>query len=81
MKLKSDCYNSEFKLIENDPDEWILNLEGMQIQMNEFVRSDEDFMIYFFQKLHEEYMMSFCFGLSANTLHWEHDVGNNRQNN
>ena len=49
LKLKSKCQNSKLELINKDPDEWISNLEGLQIFMNEFRLKgkiiDEDFII------------------------------------
>ena len=29
LKLKSEFHNGKLELMENDPDEWILNLEGL----------------------------------------------------
>ena len=36
LKLKSVFHNSKLKLMEKGPDDWISNLEGLWIQMNEF---------------------------------------------
>ena len=45
--------------MEKDPNEWILNLEGLQIQMNDFgLKSstlDEDFIIQVLNNLPREY--------------------------
>ena len=34
LKLQSEFHNSTLDSMEKDPDEWILHLEGLQIQMN-----------------------------------------------
>ena len=36
LKLKSKSHNSKLGSMEKYPDEWILNLEGLQICMNKF---------------------------------------------
>ena len=59
LKLKSKFHNSNLELMENYPDEWILNMGGLQISMNEFKLksnvSDEDFMIHILKNLPKEY--------------------------
>ena len=36
LKLKSEFHNSKLESINKVPDEWISNLEGLRICMNEF---------------------------------------------
>ena len=54
----SEFYNSKLELTKNDPDEWILNLEGLGIRMIEFGQkgkmTDEDFMIHILNNLSKE---------------------------
>ena len=58
LKLKSEFHNSKLELMEKDPDEWISNLEGLQLHMNEFRingnKSDKDFMIHVSNNLPED---------------------------
>ena len=55
LKLKSKFHNSKLESIKKDPDEWISNLEGLRIQMNEFSLNgsltDEDFMFHVLNNL------------------------------
>ena len=59
FKLKNKFHNSKFELMEKDPDEWISNLEGLQICIYEFGLkgniTDEDFMIHVSNDLLKEY--------------------------
>ena len=59
MNLKSEFYNSKLESIEKGSYEWISNLEGLKIQMNEFSLtgsvSIKDFMIYVLKNLTKEY--------------------------
>ena len=40
LKLKREIHNRKLEWIAKDPDEWISNLEGHQIQMNKFGLKD-----------------------------------------
>ena len=59
LKLKSEFRNSKLESVEKDPDEWILNLEELQIWMNEFGPKGsilyEDFRICIMNNLPKEY--------------------------
>ena len=59
LKLKSKFNNSKLDSMEKDLDEWISNLEGLQIWVNEFVLkgniTDADFMNHILNNLHKEY--------------------------
>ena len=59
LKLKSEFHNSKSELIKRDPDDWILNLEWLRIQMSKFGLkgkiTDEDFMIHVINNLPKEY--------------------------
>ena len=59
LKLKSEFNSSKLESIKKDPDEWISNLEGLQIHTNEFKlkgnTNGEDFMIHVLNNLHKEY--------------------------
>ena len=61
LKLKRKFHNRKQELIEEDPDKQILNLEGLQIQMNKFRQKgnimEEDFMIHILNNYPEEYDM------------------------
>ena len=59
LKLKSEFNNSKLESIKKDPDEWILNLEGLRNQMNGFglkgSATDQDFMMHVQNNLPKEY--------------------------
>ena len=61
MKIKSEFYDKKLISVKKDPDEWILNLEGFQIQMSKFgIKSsitDKIFMIHVLNNLPKEYNM------------------------
>ena len=59
LKLKSEFHNSRLESIEKDPDESVLNLEGLRICMSEFGPNsnipDEYFIIHVLNNLPEEH--------------------------
>ena len=59
LKLKSEFQNSKLESIEKVLDKWILNFEGLQIQMNEFMLkgniAEKDFMIHVLNNFPKEY--------------------------
>ena len=59
VKPKSEFHNSKLELIKKDPDEWILNLKGLQIRMSKYeVKgniTDDDFIIYVLNNFPKEY--------------------------
>ena len=59
LKLESEFHICKFDSIEKDPNEWISNLEGLQIWMNEFgIKgniANKDFMIHILNNLPKEY--------------------------
>ena len=59
LKLKSEFHYSKLESNKKDPDEWISNLEGLKIQMNEFSPKGsityKDLMIHILNNLPEKY--------------------------
>ena len=57
LKMKTKFHNSKLESMEKDPNEWILNLEGLKVHMFRLKgrMSEEDSMIHVLNNLSEEY--------------------------